>query len=131
MAFHSQVIISLRFGTIQKPWLGRCRSVTPTNIVSRHGSVSECDCLPPGLSDWSLLTTYGKLCILIFAAWGGEEGGIIAGLCVCTIMQTIVGMCADLMQDFKTGHYVSLFPHPHPLLHEGHIGILPSSHVER
>ena len=61
-----------------------------------------------GLSDWSLLTTYGKLCILIFSAWGGKDGGIVAGLCVCTIMQTIVGCCADLMQDFKTSHLVIL-----------------------
>jgi uncharacterized oligopeptide transporter (OPT) family protein len=57
-----------------------------------------------GLSDWSLLTTYGKLCIVIFSAWGGSNGGIVAGLAVCTIIQTIVGMSADLMQDFKTGY---------------------------
>ena len=51
--------------------------------------------------------TAGKLCIVIFAAWGGDNGGIVAGLAVCTIMQTIVGVCADLMQDFKTALLVS------------------------
>lgn len=54
------------------------------------------------------LLSAGKLCIVIFAAWGGDNGGIIAGLAVCTIMQTIVGACADLMQDFKTGLLVSM-----------------------
>jgi len=53
----------------------------------------------------------GKLCILIFSAWGGaNSGGIIAGLAVCTIIQTIVGMCSDLMQDFKTGYLVPPSP---------------------
>ena len=51
---------------------------------------------------------YGKLCIVIFAAWGGADGGgIIAGLAVCTVMQTIVGCCSDLMQDFRTGFLVT------------------------
>ena len=49
----------------------------------------------------------GKLCIVIFSAWGGaNDGGIIAGLAVGTIIQTVVGSCADLNQDFKTGYLV-------------------------
>ena len=63
--------------------------------------------------DANFHTCTGKLCIVIFAAWGGSNGGIIAGLAVCTIMQTIVGCCSDLMQDFKTGFLVSLLFETH------------------
>jgi OPT family oligopeptide transporter len=63
-----------------------------------------CNAYGMGLSDWSLLTTYGKLAILIFAAWGsGGNSAIIGGLAMCGVMQVIVGSAADLMQDFKTG----------------------------
>ena len=41
--------------------------------------------------------------IFIIAAWGGQNGGIIAGLATATIMGVVVGSAADLMQDFKTG----------------------------
>lgn len=58
-----------------------------------------CNAYGMGLTDWSLLTTYGKVCIFIFAAWGGANGGgIIAGLATATAMAVIVGAAADLMQ---------------------------------
>jgi len=33
-----------------------------------------------GLTDWDMASMYGKLSILLFAAWGGSDGGITAGL---------------------------------------------------
>ena len=39
-----------------------------------------------------------QVCIFIFAAWGGNKGGIIAGLALCGCMCTIVGSASDLMQ---------------------------------
>lgn len=57
-----------------------------------------CNAYGMGLTDWSLLTTYGKVAIFIFAGWGGQEGGIIAGLATGTALATIVGAAADLMQ---------------------------------
>ena len=58
-----------------------------------------CNAYGMGLTDWSLLTTYGKVCIFLFAAWGGVNGGgIIAGLATATAMAVIVGAAADLMQ---------------------------------
>ena len=58
-----------------------------------------CNAYGMGLTDWSLLTTYGKVCIFLFAAWGGANGGgIIAGLATATAMAVIVGSAADLMQ---------------------------------
>ena len=45
--------------------------------------------------------------IFIIAAWGGNNGGVLAGLASATAMAVLVGSAADLMQDFKTG--VSVF----------------------
>ena len=33
-----------------------------------------------GLTDWDMASMYGKMSILLFAAWGGSDGGITAGL---------------------------------------------------
>jgi hypothetical protein len=33
-----------------------------------------------GLTDWDMASMYGKLAILLFAAWGGSGGGITSGL---------------------------------------------------
>ena len=33
-----------------------------------------------GLTDWDMASMYGKLAILLFAAWGGADGGIVSGL---------------------------------------------------
>lgn len=64
-----------------------------------------CNAYGAGLTDWSLITTYGKLALFVFAAWAGNQnGGVIAGLVTATVTQTIVGASADLMQDFKTGY---------------------------
>lgn len=42
-----------------------------------------------GLTDWDQSSLYGKLCIFAFAAWGGQENGVIAGLAVCGIMLSV------------------------------------------
>ena len=41
---------------------------------------------------------YGKVGIFVFAAWGGNQGGIIAGLATGTALGVITGSAADLMQ---------------------------------
>jgi len=64
-----------------------------------------CNAYGCGLTDWSLVTTYGKLAIFIFGAWAGKDHeGIVAGLATCGAMMAIVSTAADLMQDFKTGY---------------------------
>ena len=42
-----------------------------------------------GLTDWDQSSLYGKLCIFAFAAWGGQNDGVIAGLAVCGIMLSV------------------------------------------
>lgn len=42
-----------------------------------------------GLTDWDQSSLYGKLCIFAFAAWGGRDDGVIAGLAVCGIMLSV------------------------------------------
>ncbi|KZV57877.1 hypothetical protein F511_03446 [Dorcoceras hygrometricum] len=64
-----------------------------------------CNAYGCGLTDWSLASNYGKLAILIFSAWIGQEhGGVLAGLVSCGVMMSIVSTASDLMQDFKTGY---------------------------
>ncbi|OMP03925.1 Oligopeptide transporter OPT superfamily [Corchorus olitorius] len=64
-----------------------------------------CNAYGCGLTDWSLASNYGKLCIIIFSSWVGlEHGGVIAGLASCGVMMSIVSTASDLMQDFKTGY---------------------------
>ncbi|WCJ40038.1 YELLOW STRIPE like 7 [Euphorbia peplus] len=66
-----------------------------------------CNAYGCGLTDWSLASNYGKFAIIIFSAWVGHDGGIIAGLVSCGVMMSIVSTASDLMQDFKTG-YITL-----------------------
>eukprot|EP00253_Pinus_taeda_P031056 PITA_31056 len=64
-----------------------------------------CNAYGCGLTDWSMVTAYGKLAIFIFGAWAGKDHeGILAGLATCGVMMVIVSTAADLMQDFKTGY---------------------------
>ena len=67
------------------------------------------------VADWNMVTTYGKLSIVIFAAWAGTGGGVVAGLACGCVMQALVSQCADLMQDFRTAHLVETF-FPYSLL---------------
>ncbi|KAL4184557.1 hypothetical protein AMTRI_Chr10g226140 [Amborella trichopoda] len=63
-----------------------------------------CNAYGCGLTDCSLVSTYGKIGIFIFAAWAGQDGGVLAGLALCGVMMIIVQTASDLMQDFKTGY---------------------------
>ncbi|KAF2322543.1 hypothetical protein GH714_018732 [Hevea brasiliensis] len=63
-----------------------------------------CNAYGCGLTDWSLASNYGKFAIIIFSAWVGHDGGIVAGLASCGVMMSIVSTASDLMQDFKTGY---------------------------
>ncbi|KAK4754517.1 hypothetical protein SAY87_002621 [Trapa incisa] len=63
-----------------------------------------CNAYGCGLTDWSLASNYGKFSIIIFSAWVGHHGGVIAGLAACGVMMNIVSTASDLMQDFKTGY---------------------------
>jgi len=64
-----------------------------------------------GLTDWNMASLYGKLCILIFAAWGGvNNGGVIAGLAVCGVAFASISNASDLMQDFRTGYLTTSNP---------------------
>uniref|UniRef100_A0A0A9CJ63 Uncharacterized protein n=1 Tax=Arundo donax TaxID=35708 RepID=A0A0A9CJ63_ARUDO len=70
-----------------------------------------CNAYGCGLTDWSLVTTYGKLAIFVFCAWvGASHGGVLAGLAACGVMMSIVSTAADLMQDFKTGYLTLASP---------------------
>jgi len=70
-----------------------------------------CNAYGAGLTDWSLVTTYGKLAIFAFGAWvGASHGGVLAGLAACGVMMNIVGTAADLMGDFKTGYLTLASP---------------------
>uniref|UniRef100_A0A0D9ZN89 Uncharacterized protein n=1 Tax=Oryza glumipatula TaxID=40148 RepID=A0A0D9ZN89_9ORYZ len=70
-----------------------------------------CNAYGTGLTDWSLVTTYGKLAIFAFGAWtGASHGGVLAGLAACGVMMNIVSTAADLMQDFKTGYLTLASP---------------------
>ncbi|KAF9590429.1 hypothetical protein IFM89_035264 [Coptis chinensis] len=64
-----------------------------------------CNSYGCGLTDWSLASSYGKVAILVLAAWVGDNGGgVAAGLAACGVMMNIVSTAANLMQDFKTGY---------------------------
>ncbi|KAL8099044.1 hypothetical protein AgCh_031659 [Apium graveolens] len=53
-------------------------------------------------------SNYGELAILIFSAWVGLDGGVLAGLASCGLLMSIVSTASDLMTDFKTGYYLTL-----------------------
>lgn len=63
-----------------------------------------CNAYGAGLTDWNVASTYAKLCIFAFAAWGGKNGGVVAGLGSAGVMFGAVGAASDLMQDFRTGY---------------------------
>lgn len=67
-------------------------------------ALAFCNSYGVGLTDWSLVSTYGKIGLFIIASLVGSEGGVIAGLSACGVMMSIVSTAADLMQDFKTGY---------------------------
>ncbi|XP_038679237.1 probable metal-nicotianamine transporter YSL5 isoform X2 [Tripterygium wilfordii] len=70
-----------------------------------------CNAYGCGLTDWSLVSTYGKLAIFTIGAWAGaSHGGVIAGLAACGVMMNIVSTASDLMQDFKTGYLTLASP---------------------
>jgi hypothetical protein len=49
-----------------------------------------------GLTDWDMSSLYGKLCIFAFAAWAGQNGGVIAGLGVCGVMLSVTSAAAGV-----------------------------------
>nr|BAD72770.1 YS1-like metal-nicotianamine transporter [Oryza sativa Japonica Group]BAD90812.1 metal-nicotianamine transporter [Oryza sativa Japonica Group] len=63
-----------------------------------------------GLTDMNMSYNYGKIALFIFAAWGGRDNGVIAGLVGCGIVKQLVQVSADLMHDFKTGHLTLTSP---------------------
>ncbi|KAK9117880.1 hypothetical protein Scep_015973 [Stephania cephalantha] len=70
-----------------------------------------CNAYGAGLTDWSLVTNYGKLAIFTIGAWAGaNHGGVLAGLAASGVMMNIVSTASDLMQDFKTGYLTLASP---------------------
>ena len=69
-----------------------------------------CNAYGSGMTDWSLISSYGKLFLFIFSCWAGQHGGVIVGLVSCGLMMVIVSSAADLMQDFKTGYLTLASP---------------------
>ncbi|XP_057446660.1 probable metal-nicotianamine transporter YSL7 [Lotus japonicus] len=68
-------------------------------------ALAFCNAYGCGLTDWSLVSTYGKLAIFTIGAWAGaSHGGVLASLAACGVMMNIVSTASDLMQDFKTGY---------------------------
>ena len=53
-----------------------------------------------GLTDWDQSSLYGKLCIFAFAAWGGQNDGVIAGLAVCGIMLSVTSAACGELADW-------------------------------
>lgn len=69
-----------------------------------------CNAYGCGMTDWSLISSYGKLFLFIFSYWAGSQGGVIVGLVSCGLIMVIVSSAADLMQDFKTGYLTLASP---------------------
>ncbi|KAM5574741.1 putative metal-nicotianamine transporter YSL6 [Rosa sericea] len=63
-----------------------------------------CNSYGTGLTDCSLLFTYGKIGLFVIASLIGSDGGVIGGLASCGVMMSIIGTAGELMQDFKTGY---------------------------
>ncbi|KAK3158603.1 hypothetical protein QOZ80_2AG0139260 [Eleusine coracana subsp. coracana] len=63
-----------------------------------------------GLTDMNMSYNYGKIALFMFAAWGGKDSGVIAGLVGCEIVKQFVHVSADLMHDFKTGYLTLTSP---------------------
>ncbi|KAF7129408.1 hypothetical protein RHSIM_Rhsim10G0187900 [Rhododendron simsii] len=74
-------------------------------------TLAFCNAYGCGLTDWSLVSTYGKLAIFTIGAWAGaSHGGVLAGLAACGVMMNIVSTASDLIQDFKTGYMTMSSP---------------------
>ncbi|XP_065862995.1 probable metal-nicotianamine transporter YSL6 [Euphorbia lathyris] len=69
-----------------------------------------CNSYGTGLTDMSMLTTYGKIGIFVIASLVGKNGGIISGLVACGIIITSASAASDLMQDFRTGYLTLTSP---------------------
>ncbi|WCJ24096.1 YELLOW STRIPE like 6 [Euphorbia peplus] len=69
-----------------------------------------CNSYGTGLTDMSMLTTYGKIGIFIIASLVGKNGGVIAGLAASGIIITSASAASDLMQDFRTGYLTLTSP---------------------
>nr|CAD1843630.1 unnamed protein product [Ananas comosus var. bracteatus] len=70
-----------------------------------------CNAYGCGLTDWSLVSAYGKLAIFTIGVWAGaSHGGVLVGLSACGVMMSIVSTASDLMQDFKTGYMTLASP---------------------
>ncbi|KAI4350489.1 hypothetical protein L6164_004941 [Bauhinia variegata] len=67
-------------------------------------ALAFCNSYGTGLTDWSPVSTYGKIGLFVIAALVGPNGGVIAGIASSAVMMSIVATAADLMQDFKTGY---------------------------
>ncbi|XP_002528372.2 probable metal-nicotianamine transporter YSL6 [Ricinus communis] len=63
-----------------------------------------CNSYGTGLTDMSMLSTYGKIGIFIIASLVGRNGGVISGLAACGAIVTSAATAADLMQDFRTAY---------------------------
>ena len=63
-----------------------------------------------GLTDINTSYNYGKIALFIFAAWGGKDNGVIAGLVGCGIVKQLMQVSAELMHDFKTAHLTLTSP---------------------
>ncbi|CAM0945012.1 unnamed protein product [Alopecurus aequalis] len=63
-----------------------------------------------GLTDMNMSYNYAKIALFTFAAWGGKDDGVIAGLVGCGIVKQLVQVSADLMHDYKTGHLTLTSP---------------------
>jgi OPT family oligopeptide transporter len=67
-------------------------------------TLAFCNSYGTGLTDCSLLFTYGKIGLFVIASLIGSDGGVIGGLASCGVMMSIIGTAGELMQDFKTGY---------------------------
>ncbi|KAG2652728.1 hypothetical protein PVAP13_1NG375100 [Panicum virgatum] len=50
-----------------------------------------------GLTDMNMSYNYGKVALFIFAAWGGKDDGVIAGLVGCGIVKQLVQVIGTAM----------------------------------
>jgi hypothetical protein len=85
--------------------------------------VLDCSNSKPWRLQWALKSLFGaktlnldhslpagKFGVLIFAAWGGADGGITAGLVSCSVLLVATSTAAHLMQDFRTGYLTLTSP---------------------
>ncbi|TVU15803.1 hypothetical protein EJB05_39341 [Eragrostis curvula] len=71
-----------------------------------------CNAYGNGITDMHVATTYGKIAMLVFALWVGQEnGGVVAGLVAGGIFVSTLAPAADLMQGCRTGYLTLTSPH--------------------